>query len=228
MYVVINCSPFSAPSIFQALNQSLGIVDEYTLTNKLGTTAAYNILKPHWDSWVTFADFQKIADAGFNTVRIPIGYWAYASLENGETYTPGAAPYIDAAIDWARGTGLKIWIDLHGAPGSQNGFDNSGQRMDKPTWQSGDSVAQTLSVLETISNKYAQAQYQDVVVAIELLNEPLSSELDFDDLKEFYRNGYDQVRAVSNTPVVIQDGFVSPKTYNGFLSTSDNAQNGKR
>ncbi|TVY26751.1 Glucan 1,3-beta-glucosidase [Lachnellula hyalina] len=217
--------PFITPSIFQALDQSLGIVDEYTLTNKLGTTAAYNILKPHWDSWVTFADFQKIADAGFNTVRIPIGYWAYASLENGETYTPGAAPYIDAAIDWARGTGLKIWIDLHGAPGSQNGFDNSGQRMDKPTWQSGDSVAQTLSVLETISNKYAQAQYQDVVVAIELLNEPLSSELDFDDLKEFYRNGYDQVRAVSNTPVVIQDGFVSPKTYNGFLSTSDNAQN---
>lgn len=213
--------PWITPSIFQNLNQSLGIVDEYTLTQQLGTTAAYNILKPHWDSWCTFSDFQKIANAGFNTVRIPIGYWAYA-LEDGEPYTQGAAPYIDAAIDWARGTGLKIWIDLHGAPGSQNGFDNSGHRIATPGWQQGDTVAQTLAVLETITAKYAQPSYQDVVVAIELLNEPLSSELNFDTLKQFYRDGYGQVRAVSDTTVMLHDGFVSPKTWNGFLSVSDN------
>jgi glucan 1,3-beta-glucosidase len=179
-----------------------------------------------WDSWCTFADFQKIANAGFNTVRIPIGYWAY-SVEGGDSYTQGAAPYIDAAIDWARGTGLKIWIDLHGAPGSQNGFDNSGQKVATPAWQQGDSVAQTLAVLETITAKYAQPQYQDVVVAIELLNEPLSSALNFDVLKQFYRDGYGQVRAVSDTPVVLHDGFVPPSSWNGFLSVSDNnAQHG--
>jgi glucan 1,3-beta-glucosidase len=179
-----------------------------------------------WDSWCTFNDFQKIADAGFNTVRIPIGYWAY-SLASGESYTQGAAPYIDAAIDWARGTGLKIWIDLHGAPGSQNGFDNSGQRLATPGWQSGDSVAQTLSVLQNITTKYAQPEYQDVVVAIELLNEPLSSELNYSELKQFYRDGFDQVRAVSDTPVMLHDGFNPPSSWNGFLSVSDNnAQNG--
>lgn len=203
-----------------------------------------------WDSWCTFEDFQKIADSGFNTVRIPIGYvccipetleisgtsntdskiyqWAYA-LEDSETYTQGAAPYIDAAIDWARGTGLKIWIDLHGAPGSQNGFDNSGHRIATPGWQQGDTTAQTLAVLETITAKYAQTEYQDVVVAIELLNEPMSSELNFGDLQDFYRSGFNQVRAVSDTPVVLHDAFVSPSSWNGFLSTSDNnAQNGKQ
>jgi glucan 1,3-beta-glucosidase len=204
----------------------LDIVDEFTLTKQLGTDAAYKILKPHWDSWCTYADFQKIADAGFNTVRIPVGYWAY-SLESGESYTPGAAPYIDAAIRWARGTGLKVWIDLHGAPGSQNGFDNSGQKLATPGWQSGDTVAQTLSVLQNITTKYAQPEYQDVVVAIELLNEPLSSALNFDDLKQFYRDGFDQVRAVSDTPVMLHDAFVPPSQWNGFLSESDNnSQNG--
>ncbi len=39
--------PWITPSIFQALDQSLGIVDEYTLTERLGTDAAYSILKPH-------------------------------------------------------------------------------------------------------------------------------------------------------------------------------------
>lgn len=217
--------PWITPSIFQSVDQSLGIVDEFTLTQKLGSDAAYNILKPHWDKWCTFDDFQKIAKAGFNTVRIPIGYWAYA-LYDGETYTQGAATYLDAAIDWARATGLKIWIDLHGAPGSQNGFDNSGHRISTPGWQQGDTVAQTLAVLETITAKYAQPSYQDVVVAIELLNEPLSSELNEDGLKQFYRDGFGQVRAVSDTPVVLQDGFQPPPSWNGFLSPSDNnAQN---
>lgn len=218
--------PWITPSIFQSQDQSLGIVDEYTMTQKLGTDATYKILKAHWDSWCTFSDFQKIAKAGFNTVRIPVGYWAY-SLDAGEPYTQGAAPYIDAAVDWARATGLKIWIDLHGAPGSQNGFDNSGHRISRPGWQGGNTVKQTLAVLETITQKYVQPSYQDVVVAIELLNEPLSSELNYDTLKQFYRDGFGQVRAVSDTPVMLHDGFNAPSTWNGFLSVSDgNAQNG--
>jgi len=206
------------------VDQSLGIVDEFTLTQQLGA-AAINILRPHWDTWCTYADFAKIAASGFNTVRIPIGYWAYA-LYDGETYTQGSSVYIDAAVDWARATGLKIWIDLHGAPGSQNGFDNSGHKKSAPQWEQGDTVAQTLSVLKAITDKYAQPAYQDVIVAIELLNEPLSPELDFNVLKQFYRDGYYQTRDTSNTFVVLQDGFVSASTWNGFLSVSDNnAQN---
>lgn len=217
--------PWITPSIFRNLDQSLGIVDEFTLTQKLGTDAAYRILKPHWDTWCTFADFQKIANAGFNTVRIPIGYWAYM-LVDGEPYTQGAAQYLDAAIDWARVLGLKIWIDLHGAPGSQNGFDNSGHRSN-PQWQKGNTVAQTLQVLQMISTRYAQPKYQDVVVAIELLNEPLSPVLDFQQLKDFYTNGFNQVRQTSNTPVVLHDGFVPPSQWNNFLNPwTNNAQNG--
>jgi hypothetical protein len=39
--------PWITPSIFQNLDQSLGIVDEFTLTEKLGSKAALDILKPH-------------------------------------------------------------------------------------------------------------------------------------------------------------------------------------
>ena len=188
---------------------------------KLGYDAAYNILKPHWDSWVQLSDFQKIRDSGFNMVRIPIGYWAYDN--NDSPFVKGAAPYMDAAIDWARQTGLKVIIDLHGVPGSQNGFDNSGQRLPEPLWQQGDSVERTLAVLQTMQNKYAASAYDDVVAGIELLNEPLSSALDQDKLRQFERDGYGQQRTVSQSRVVvIQDGFVAPDTYNGFLSSSDN------
>lgn len=82
--------PWITPSLFDNLGRS-DIVDEFTLGQKLGQDAALKILKQHWDSWVTFEDFQKIKDSGFNLVRIPIGYWAYDTL--GAPYVKGAAPY---------------------------------------------------------------------------------------------------------------------------------------
>lgn len=117
-------------------------------------------------------------------------------------------------------------IDLHGAPGSQNGFDNSGEKVATPTWTSGSTVQQTLQVLKTISDKYAQPSYQDVIVGIELLNEPLMDVLNQDAVRQFYRDGFGQVRDTSDTIVVLQDGFQPPNNWNGFLTPSDNnAQN---
>jgi len=55
--------PWITPSIFQNVDQSLGIVDELTLTEKLGSEAALNILRPHvcltlpgtpWNNTLTF------------------------------------------------------------------------------------------------------------------------------------------------------------------------------
>jgi glucan 1,3-beta-glucosidase len=70
-----------------------------------------------------------MASAGLNHVRIPIGFWAY-DVSGGEPYIQGQAEYLDRAIGWARNHGLKVLIDVHGAPGSQNGYDNSGRRGD--------------------------------------------------------------------------------------------------
>ncbi|KAF2808326.1 exo-1,3-beta-glucanase [Mytilinidion resinicola] len=217
--------PWITPSIFAPYDND--VVDEFTLGQKHPDDAP-GILRDHWNSFCTWQDFKKIADAGFNVVRIPIGFWAY---DNANTpYVTGAAEYIDAAIDWARSLGLKIIIDLHGAPGSQNGYDNSGQRMENPQWGQGDTVSRTLGVIQTISNKYAQSSYQDVIIGIELLNEPLISKLDYNTVRQFFRDGYGNVRkiasGVSDTPVIFHDGFNAPNTWNGFLTPSDaNAQN---
>lgn len=212
------------PSIFQG-QPGFTTRDEYTLTLNLGRQRAYEILKPHWDSWARQEDFNRIARAGFNLVRIPIGYWAFKTFES--PYVSGAQDYLDAAIGWARAAGLKVIIDLHGAPRSQNGFDNSGQRLDSPGWQMYDSVEQTLEVLQLMANKYARSEYNDVVAAIELVNEPLGPELDVNKIRKFYRDGFDRIRAVSGSvTVIISDAFLSPNYWNGFLTPGDNnAQN---
>jgi len=104
-----------------------------------------------------------------NHVRIPIGYWAIRPLP-GDPYVQGQLKHLNNAINWAGSVGLKVWIDLHGAPGSQNGFDNSGKR-DSIEWQQGDNVKHTVETIRDLARIYAQSQYNNVVTAIELLNE---------------------------------------------------------
>jgi hypothetical protein len=51
-----------------------------------------------------------------NHVRLPIGYWAF-EVGPGEPFIQGQLPYLKKAIGWASNNGLKVIIDLHGAPG---------------------------------------------------------------------------------------------------------------
>ena len=153
--------------------------------------------------------------------------WAYQQFDN-EPYIQGAGPYLDKAIAWARQTGLKVWIDLHGAPGSQNGFDNSGHLTKTPSWTQGDTTKQTLEVIKHIADKYANKDYQDVVVAMELLNEPLPDKLSgIDAVVQFSKDGYGEVRDVSDTPVVVHDAFQPGTFWNDKLASSD-TKNGIR
>ena len=78
-FSLIIVSRWITPSIFQAQNGS--VIDEWTLGEMVPDAAS--ILKTHWDTWATLADFQKISQAGFNTVRIPIGCKAAALKRSG-------------------------------------------------------------------------------------------------------------------------------------------------
>lgn len=56
-----------------------------------------------------------------NHVRIPIGFWAF-DVSGGEPYIQGQLPFLQKAVVWARNHNIKVIVDLHGAPGSQNGY----------------------------------------------------------------------------------------------------------
>lgn len=84
-------------------------------------------------------------------------------------------------------------------------------------------MAQTRAVLQLIANKYAQPQYQDVVVAIELLNEPLSFKVNGgpEVVGQYYKDTYGDVRVISDTPVVMHDGFQHGSFWNDVLPYPD-------
>ncbi|KAF8204071.1 glycoside hydrolase family 5 protein [Pholiota molesta] len=214
--------PWITPSIFDNTGDSR-IVDEYTFGQYQSHSTALATLQNHWDTWITESDFAAIAAAGLNHVRLPIGYWAF-DVSAGEPYIQGQLPYLTKAVTWAGNHGLKLIVDLHGAPGSQNGYDNSGQRMSSPTWQTQQSnIDRTKAIITKLGSMFANNV--NVVPIIAPLNEPagyFSSQM-LSVIKQYWYDSYGTIRypfgtsQQSNLAVMIHDAFQPLSYWNNFM-----------
>ncbi|GEQ66647.1 hypothetical protein JCM33374_g310 [Metschnikowia sp. JCM 33374] len=224
--------PFITPSLFLAFNETSKDAsdippDEYTYCAKLGKEEAAKRLHAHWSSFYNETDFHDIKEYGFNMVRIPVGYWAFDMFAH-DPYVSGAQEYLDKAIEWAHTNNLKVMIDLHGAPGSQNGFDNSGLfRNNVPGWQeSRQNIELTESVLRQIYTKYGGSsfsrRFNDTILGIQVLNEPFGAYLSMSELESFYHSTYLDARFLQNTnnTIIFSDAFQDHGYWDGFLNTS--------
>ncbi|CCE65233.1 hypothetical protein TPHA_0K00990 [Tetrapisispora phaffii CBS 4417] len=221
--------PYITPSIFEKFRSNGynddGIpTDEYQLCRILGVEKAKDMLQQHWNTFYTENDFKNIADKGFNLVRIPVGYWAFARLPDDPYVTGLQEQYLDKAIGWAKKHNLKVWVDLHGAAGSQNGFDNSGLR-DALRFLDNENLEVTKTALNYIMEKYSQDCYADTVIGIELLNEPLGPVIDMNKLKnEFLLPSYQFMREKlkRNQIIVIHDSFQGYHYWDDFMTMKQN------
>jgi glucan 1,3-beta-glucosidase len=130
----------------------------------------------HRDSWVTKEDFITMEAAGINAVRLPIGFWVVANTaDEAASFVEGGLAYVDKAMQWGAAHGIGVLIDMHAAPGSQNGFDHSAPaQKNKALWDSPDQPspsypAQTLAVIAALAQRYATAP---ALLGFAPLNEP--------------------------------------------------------
>ena len=178
------------------------------------------------ESFITKDDFYQISSAGLTHVRIPFGFWGI-DVSGGEPYIVGNRfEKLKQAVHWANEANLKVVIDLHGAPGSQNGLDNSGHLGSVNWYQDQNKVDRTLYYVKTLANEFTKPEYENTVEIIELLNEPQAAAHPdmMETLKKFYQNGYNTVHA-TGAATMIHDGFVDINTWNNFLTSNTGAQN---
>ena len=121
---------------------------------------------------------------------------------------------------------LKVILDLHGTPGGQNGFDNSG-RKDKKEWAccNGKNIERTIEILKNITSIFSKPEYHSVIVGINLVNEPFGIDLKI--LQNFYKSAYENLTKVSENPnlsISISDGFQKLDIWKDF-KTKINSKN---
>jgi len=207
------------PSLFEGLSAT----DETTWCAELGEQAEAR-LQQHWRSFITRADFEWLAEIGIAAVRIPFGHWIFGDDypyhpsygANRYPFVKGGIDILDQAFSWAEATGLNIVLDLHAAPGCQNGFDNGGIK-DVCEWHTRPEYLEfSLQVLEKMAQRYA---HSPSLHAIQVLNEP-RWDIPTDYLKQYNREAYKRIRAhcpASQVAVVFHDGFRSYTEYSGFM-----------
>ncbi|KAG7395527.1 hypothetical protein PHYBOEH_003667 [Phytophthora boehmeriae] len=101
-------------------------MDSYTFCTALGAEEANRQLRIHWATWVTEDDIKEMAEAGVNSLRVPVGDWMFNPYEPYIGCTDGAVNELDRVTKLAQKYKIDLLLDIHGLIGSQNGFDNSG------------------------------------------------------------------------------------------------------
>ncbi|WVO13319.1 hypothetical protein L204_100933 [Cryptococcus depauperatus] len=174
---------------------------------------AKRILEEHWDTWITEQDFQWIASKGFNSVRLPIGYYHLCGpipevLRDTE-FAPfhhiyeGAWGRIKRAVETAGSFGLGVLIDLHGAAGAQNPDAHAGLSGGQVGfWNTHANQASTSLALRFLASQFAAVPH---VVGLELLNEPQNHHK----LQGWYQKAIDEVRTVAppDFPIYVSDAW---------------------
>ncbi len=171
--------------------------DEYTLSL---LPDGRERLEKHRSTWISEADFEWIKSHGLDAVRLPVGYWV---LGDDKPYH-GGKKHLDNAFLWAKNQGLQVLLDLHGAPGSQNGQDHSG-KSGPIEWTLPENQAKTLRVLEALAREYGN---HSQLWGLQLMNEPLWS-VPLDALQKFGLLAYSRLRPLlpASVAFVYHDGF---------------------
>ncbi|KAL5604215.1 uncharacterized protein BROUX77_004401 [Berkeleyomyces rouxiae] len=216
----LSLEPFITPSLFD-YPESEGVVDEYNLMKHLGDNASA-VLEQHYSTFITEADFAAIAAAGLDHVRIPFSYWAVTTYE-GDPYLEGVSwRYLLRGIEWARKHGLRVNLDLHALPGSQNGWNHSGRAGNINWLLNGTETAMTnrqrsLDINKQLATFFAQDRYKNIIVFYGLANEPGPS-IPTDDLVSWTKEAYDTVSQAGYAGTqVFSDGIRGVSAWNGLF-----------
>ncbi len=211
------------PSLFVGLEAT----DETTWCVELGQEAAPR-LRDHWANWITRDDFAWIAERGLTLVRIPFGHWVMGPPypyhpkygANPTPFVEGGIEVLDQALRWAETYGLKVLLDLHAAPGCQNGFDNGGM-LNVCEWHTkAEYIDFSVDLLGRLAERYRS---EPALWGIELLNEP-RWDVPTSILIDYYRRAWQTVRRhlpPEQAAVMFHDGFRNWREYLGHFPPAD-------
>ncbi|KAL8860508.1 MAG: hypothetical protein Q9178_003167 [Gyalolechia marmorata] len=222
----LSVEPFITPSLFKSYKSNQGIIDEYTLTKELGPQKAAKTLEKHYSMFIQEEDFKQIQEAGFDHVRISYAYWAVTTYP-GDPYVPKISwRYLLRAIEYCRKYGLRVNLDLHALPGSQNGWNHSG-RQGAIGWLNGPdgdlNAQRSLDIHTQLSTFFAQPRYKNVIAIYGLANEPKMIALPTPAVLDWETKAAAIVRKSGMQQyLVVGDGFLGLSKWKGQLSGVQN------
>lgn len=197
------------PSLFKDTNAK----NEFELCR---TKQGRERVRRHHESFITEVDLKWIHGQGIEIVRVPVGYWIFGDDKHYE----GAINRLDWLVATSLSYGIKVLLDLHGAPGAQNRAAHSGSGNTLPNnystkWLNNKSKQdRAIEVLRRLAERYYDSPS---VWGIQIINEPAIDLLGLK-LVKFYRKAYKELTKVARpgTKIIFSDAYAPLRTSNCF------------
>lgn len=205
-----------------------GYLDHKKVTNifleRFGEEKTLNLWEYYRENFWTEDDFINCKDMGMNVIRLPFSYmnvdpnYYNVPFKEGETYN---FDVLDEFILNASKYGLYTILDMHGAYGSQNGQDHSGEIIDNiddvDFYSNTENKEKTKDLWVALTNHYKN---NPSIAAFDLLNEPGEKASSTSEKHwEYFDELYDSIRNIDEDRIIIfescWDGnnLPTPSTY---------------
>ncbi len=147
------------------------------LTERFGVEKAYELINIYEDNWITEYDLDKIAELGFNCVRVPFWFRNFYYDDQGTKILDENGEWDFSRLDWVVSEcskrGLYVILDLHGAPGFQGNKDHCGKANSCGLFDSSDEAERwrelTIELWTAVATRFSG---NPAVAMYDLLNEP--------------------------------------------------------
>lgn len=161
------------------------------------------------DNYITEKDIDFIVSTGANTIRVPFHYKLFTDEDYmGLTAEQDGFERIDQLVEWCRGKGVYLILDMHDAPGGQTG-DNIDDSHGYPwLFESEESQKLYCDIWKRIAQHYKN---EPVILGYDLLNEPIApyfenqAEIDAK-LAGVYKRGVEAIRTVDKNHIILLGG----------------------
>ena len=179
------------------------------LENRFGRDKKNTLIEQYESSYFTSEDILKLKELGMSVIRVPFTYMNfYEKNDQGQwKLKPNAFTRLDWIIEQCSEQGIYTILDLHGAFGSQNGQDHSGEVIDKVEdvtfYKDPNLKYLTLELWKEVAIRYRK---NPAVAGYDILNEPgekagTTKEYHWD----YYNQIYKIIRAVDPDHIIIME-----------------------
>ncbi len=173
------------------------------ITDLIGEENTAEFYRRYEANYVAEADIAKIAEWGFNSIRLPLHYNKLSPMDSAGFLEEGFA-VIDTVIAWCRKYDLYLILDMHAAPGGQNGGNISDSDGTARLWLEEKYKDKTVAIWSEISRRYKD---EAVIAGYDLINEPvLPSGVPGRDLRALYVRLTNAIRDLGDQHVLFVEG----------------------
>jgi len=186
----------------------------------IGTTNAETFYQYYHDNYVQREDIDKIAEWGFNSIRLPFHYNILTPEGSPGVYLEEGFAIIDSVISWCEANQIYLILDMHAAPGGQSDEPISDYNPANPSlWEDPANQDRTVDIWRKIAERYYNEEW---IGGYDLLNEPKwDLGPNNQPLRDLYVRITDTVRAVDNNHIIFIEGNWFATDFNGLTPPWD-------